>query len=256
MVFGRLTVLYASETRRRYYVCKCSCGNTTEVRVDHLVRNETKKCSKCPRTDYVGRVINGIKVLKFVKSDEYHSQYYELECTCGNKFVTIIANVISGHTSSCGHISNKYGNLSKDPRYRNWAAMIQRVTNPNHQSYAHYHELIKGKIVEEEWLESPKGFYDELGEKPSPEYTVDRIDNHLGYIKGNIRWASRSTQQRNRETVVGISGRHYIYYNGGRHKWEVYAMVKGKKKYIGAYADLEDAISAQDNYIAKLKVGA
>jgi len=36
-----------------------------------------------------------------------------------------------------------------------------------------------------------------LGPKPSPKHTVDRIDNDGHYVPGNVRWATRSEQNKN-----------------------------------------------------------
>ncbi len=41
-------------------------------------------------------------------------------------------------------------------------------------------------------------FYAELGPRPSPEHSVDRIDPTGNYCKGNVRWATRDVQMANR----------------------------------------------------------
>lgn len=40
-------------------------------------------------------------------------------------------------------------------------------------------------------------FLREVGERPSKDWTLDRIDNNKGYIKGNLRWADKQTQRIN-----------------------------------------------------------
>ena len=42
-------------------------------------------------------------------------------------------------------------------------------------------------------------FYAEIGDKPTPEHTLDRIDPNKGYVPGNIRWATHLEQIRNRK---------------------------------------------------------
>lgn len=41
-------------------------------------------------------------------------------------------------------------------------------------------------------------FFDEVGLAPSPQHTLDRIDNTGNYEKGNLRWATHCEQQRNK----------------------------------------------------------
>lgn len=47
-----------------------------------------------------------------------------------------------------------------------------------------------------------------IGQRPTPLHTLDRIDNARGYEPGNIRWASRKEQTRNREATL------FLEYNG------------------------------------------
>lgn len=59
----------------------------------------------------------------------------------------------------------------------------------------------RGITVHDEWRDGVDGFWkflDHVGPKPSPELSLDRIDNDLGYQPGNVRWADRKTQLANR----------------------------------------------------------
>ena len=47
-------------------------------------------------------------------------------------------------------------------------------------------------------FKSFKEFFELLGEKPSPKHQFDRIDNNGHYEAGNVRWATREENQRNK----------------------------------------------------------
>lgn len=83
----------------------------------------------------------------------------------------------------------------RSPTYRSWDGMVQRTTNPGHVSF----ELYAGKV--DELFLGPGGFERFLacvGKRPSRAYSLDRIDPTRGYEPGNIRWATKKTQARNK----------------------------------------------------------
>lgn len=76
---------------------------------------------------------------------------------------------------------------------------IDRCHNEKHPHYRNYGE--RGVEVCGEWRDSVSGFtafFIHIGPRPSPDHSLDRIDNNDGYRPGNVRWADRTTQQRNR----------------------------------------------------------
>lgn len=54
----------------------------------------------------------------------------------------------------------------------------------------------------QEWLDSFSEFLAHIGPRPGPDYSVDRINNDGDYEPGNVRWATRSEQMRNRRQVL------------------------------------------------------
>jgi hypothetical protein len=80
------------------------------------------------------------------------------------------------------------------PEYTAWENMIQRCTNQKCAGYRRYGA--RGIAVCEDWRSFEK-FLADMGEKPSPKHSIDRINNDLGYSKENCRWATSSEQLRN-----------------------------------------------------------
>jgi hypothetical protein len=101
----------------------------------------------------------------------------------------------------------KHG-LSRTRMYRIWTGMKMRCTNPAETSYPRYGG--RGITVCERWMNSFENFYRDMGAKPKGRYSVDRIQNDLGYGPMNCRWATDLEQVNNRSntklaTINGIT---------------------------------------------------
>jgi hypothetical protein len=78
------------------------------------------------------------------------------------------------------------------PEYNSWCAMKKRCYSPNGRSYKRYGG--RGITVCDEWLASFEQFYKDMGRRPGPTYSVERLDNDKGYSPSNCVWADRFQQ--------------------------------------------------------------
>jgi hypothetical protein len=84
---------------------------------------------------------------------------------------------------------------TEHPLYRIWKDMRHRCHTPTHKFYYNYGG--RGVTVCQAWRDSFWQFLADVGERPHPKATLDRVDNSRGYEPGNMRWATWSEQQRN-----------------------------------------------------------
>lgn len=90
------------------------------------------------------------------------------------------------------------------PEYHAWESMRTRC-HAGEESIHYDKYKARGIKVCEEWEQSFVAFYEHVGPRPSPEYTLDRVNNNGNYEPGNVRWATRREQQRNKRTTSMIT---------------------------------------------------
>jgi hypothetical protein len=82
--------------------------------------------------------------------------------------------------------------------YQCWVRMRQRCTNPKNKDWKHYGG--RGIKVSARWAVF-ENFEADMGPHPGKGWSIDRERNHEGYRDGNCRWATTTTQQRNRRST-------------------------------------------------------
>lgn len=133
--------------------------------------------------------------------------FWKCRCECGVQRFVQSYHLRTGESRSCGCLSSdvstqmwtKHG-LSKQPGiYVAWRAMIQRCESPGKDKYKYY--AGRGIKVCKRWRKSFEAFLEDMGNKPSPDLSLDRINNDGDYEPGNCRWATRSQQIQNSRKV-------------------------------------------------------
>lgn len=97
--------------------------------------------------------------------------------------------------------------LKSIPEFRSWWSMIYRCKYKSRHDYQRYGG--RGVTVCERWSDFD-AFLKDMGPKPSPHHSLDRIDGNGNYEPSNCRWATATEQSRNRR------GNHYLEFNGER----------------------------------------
>lgn len=138
-------------------------------------------------------------------------------CDCGVEKDILGYHLRTGHTQSCGCLNREVittHGQSKTLTYQVWNNMKNRCQNPDHPRYKDWGG--RGITVCDKW-QAYEGFFEDMGERPSQDLSIDRIDNDLGYYKENCQWGTEEIQSWNRRS------NKLLEYNGIQetyHYWE------------------------------------
>lgn len=168
-----------------------------------------------PHKNLLGQTFTRLTVIEYLGQHPKKGGEWKCICSCDGKECTAHTSDLNiGKKKSCGCLAKEaqaglehkiLHGLSKTSEYYAWCSMRSRCYRPKDASYKSYGE--RGISVTPRWLE-PKGkgflnFLEDMGNKPSPEHSLDRFPDVNGnYFKENCRWGTGEQQANNRRNNV------------------------------------------------------
>lgn len=240
--FGKWTVLSEGHGRshgQAAWRCRCECGVERLVSSASLRGGVSTSCGcarpPSPRViDLRGLRFGRLTVVSRAPNDARGGGMWLVRCDCDTDgtrtYAVHSSNLRNNRVRSCGCLHTEgmterttHGLTrarTKHPLYNIWCGIRGRCTSPKNPAFALYGA--KGITVCARWNKDFAAFVADMGDRPSPHHSVDRIDVKGGYWCGcaecsdcgplkrspNCRWATSVEQARNtsRNRMVTIDG--------------------------------------------------
>ena len=155
----------------------------------------------------VGKKFGTLTILRsWYKSSSGHNPKHmvEVECDCGKVYEKQRKGLQKSKFPTCSDCRGTGGVFTETredkpvhPLHCTWRHMHMRCTNPNRPKYHRYGG--RGIKVCDRWSDF-QTFVEDMGSKPTPDHSLDRIDNDGNYEPDNCRWATYEEQALNTTT--------------------------------------------------------
>ena len=149
-------------------------------------------------------------VREAIKKGKY--RWVMCRCDCGTVREFRIDYLNNGTSTSCGCRQRELArdrltthNMSESMEYESWSRMKNRCNNVYSKDFEMYGG--RGIKVCERWNKF-ENFYADMGARPSPKHSLERIDNDGNYEPDNCKWATIEEQNNNKRNNA------LFFYNG------------------------------------------
>lgn len=242
--FGRLTALEPTSERKNGYTvwrCKCDCGGEILVPSRSLKRGWTTNCGCMPKVrkhrDLTGERFGRLIVLKEAPGrNEANQICWECRCDCGKTVDVTSGMLVAGYKKSCGCLSRLDPDEQKNHMVGRRFGSLTVLSYDGKRGGKHYWKCLcscgKETVVSNSNLKNRHT--QSCGCMASPVNTMHFVEGTC--IEG-IR--SKKTYASNTSGVRGV------YRNEKTGQWVAQITFQGKTKYLGSFAELEDAAKAR-----------
>lgn len=164
------------------------------------------------KSDLTGMRFSMLTVIKKTNQRKKRQVVWLCRCHCGNFHYVASYSLTSKETQSCGCLkknilgqSSITHGMTGTLTYKTWRQIIRRCSEKAHIQYSDYGG--RGITVCKRWGKF-ENFLADMGERPTPKHSIDRINNNGNYEPGNCRWATKKQQQNNK------SNNRILYFDG------------------------------------------
>ena len=162
------------------------------------------------RIDITGQRFGRLVAIRYEGSDpRKRRSIWRYACDCGGVRVTSMDSVKDGSVKGCSDCfverCRVVGSMASHPKRGGkkarsaectaWRGMRHRCHDKGDKEFRNYGA--RGITVCDRWRYDFKAFLADMGPRPSPNHSLDRINVNGNYEPSNCRWATRKEQCRN-----------------------------------------------------------
>lgn len=143
--------------------------------------------------NFAGQRFGAFVVVKQVGYTKKRQSLWLIRADDGSTFVKRVDRI--ANMTGATRPRHRHG-MSRSAEYRIWQGILNRCLNKNVKFYRRYGG--RGITVCDAWRHDFQKFYRDMGPRPSPRHSIDRINNDGNYEPANCRWATPAQQAANK----------------------------------------------------------